>query len=119
MGRPGGCDAQLRRMACAVGGDSGRARLVPGRDRGHGSGSMQITPKRENRKWDPYGISFLYFLNRPHKTHQCRQKNCMRPCAGLTMGNRKKGVCTYINIYLEERYGEAVESTKGGSYATK
>jgi hypothetical protein len=35
------------------------------------------------------------------------------------MGNRKKGVCRYINIYLEERYGEAVESTKGRSYATK
>jgi hypothetical protein len=38
---------------------------------------------------------FFPLFSQPHKTHQCRQKNCMRPCAGLTMGNRKKA-CAHI-----------------------
>ena len=104
-------------MACAVGGESDRARLVPGRDHGHGSGSMPITPKRENRKWDPYGILSSIFSTAQDAPMQAKKLHAaMR---GVDDGEQKKGVCTYINIYLEERYGEAVESTKGRSYATK
>jgi hypothetical protein len=75
--------------------------LVPGQDRGHGSGSMQITPKRENRKWDPYGISFLYFLNRTRRTNAGKKLHAaMR---GVDDGEQEKKACAHIQIYIWRR----------------
>jgi hypothetical protein len=76
----------------------------------------EIVARRENRKWDPYGNSFLYFLNRTRRTNAGR--NLHAAMHGVGDGEQKKA-CAHINIYIEEGCGETVKSTTGGSYATK
>jgi hypothetical protein len=62
-----------------------------------GSGSMQITPREKIGS-----ETHMIFLSSIFSTAQdapMQAKSCMRPCAGLTMENRKKGVC-HIYRYI-------------------